>query len=151
MQPGVPQLAFRTDSQMIVTETPSEDNNVLRLVDLYAALRVVEVSDIDNPTELTSIVGGHPGSMILIYESGDPSDFTIYAWDEDVTSDDSPLVVKSSDGAWIAIAGKNNYYSTYFWQDGTTIGVKLKRDSIWVYFKPNSTYNGLSVDHIEAA
>lgn len=149
-QPGVSQIAVRTDSQMIVTEAPVEDDNILRLQDLRAAIWYIQVADIDNPTEIAAVEGAHVCSLLMAYEAGDPAKFTLYSWDPTVTSDNSPFVVVSGSGAWIAIAGENNYYD-YFWTDGTTVGFKLRRDNIWAYFKLNSSYNGLTIDHLENA
>lgn len=153
-QPGVPRVAIRTDSQMIVTEAPSEDENILRLKDLEEVLKVVEVADIDSPLELTTMQGAQDGSMILAFESGDPNSYTIYAWDNSVTSSNSPYVLLyDANSGWVAIAGKYNNLSgdNYFWVDGTTVGFKLRRDNVWAFFKLNSTYNGLTIDHLESA
>jgi hypothetical protein len=152
MQPGVPQLALRTDSQMIITQDPTDDENVVRLKDLDNAVRAVRVADIDNPVELTLYAGWNPGSLIVAYQDGDPNYFTLYAWDDTLSDGDSPYVIFVVDfnGGWVAIAGKNNYYTQYFWSEGDRTGIKMRRGNYWVYFQANSTYNGISVYKVES-
>jgi hypothetical protein len=153
-QPGVGIVALRTDSQLIVTQEPTDDNNVIRKTDLFQTIRTVRVADIDNPVELTLNSATNTGALLLAYQDGDPNEYTLYAWDLTLSSGDNPYVIYVTDfgGGWVAIAGKNSYFlkENYFWQEGNTIGFKLRRDNFWVYFKVNSSYNGLMIHKVES-
>ena len=57
--PGVTSHALVTDGQLIVEETPSEDNNVVRLIDLY-----------ENKTEVFTETGTIADDTIVAYAIG---------------------------------------------------------------------------------
>lgn len=70
----------------------------------------VSVTDIDDPsTELASESGAAVSDLIVVYEinGGTTADeHTIYAWDTETITANSPYIVSGSGGTWIAAGGK---------------------------------------------
>jgi hypothetical protein len=107
---GDPVEALRTDGQLRVAKPPGHPEHVTRLGDLLAVVMVLQVTDIDNPTELNSVSGDHQESIIIAYQPGTGADsHTIYCWDTNyVGSPDGKYVVAGSSGGWwVAVAGRN--------------------------------------------
>jgi len=108
---GVYQKALVSDKQMVITETPSADEHVLRLQDMAGrVLAPVAVSDIDDPSTELGALSGAAGVLVVVYQVGaDEDESTLYSWDSAVsTGVDVPFVVAGSSGFWIARAGKYN-------------------------------------------
>ena len=101
--------AITTNRQMIVTETPTGDDELIRLGDSNKRiLAPLSVTNIDDPsTELGAIVGT-AGALILVYQVDAATDeATLYEWEAANSGGaDIPHVVAGSSGFWIAVAGK---------------------------------------------
>ena len=106
---GETRHAIVTNCQMIVTEAPSGDDELMRLGDSNERiLAPLSVANIDDPsTELGAVVGT-VGVIILVYQiDGAMDERTLYEWETANTSGvDIPYVVAGSAGFWIATAGR---------------------------------------------
>lgn len=104
---------IRTEGQIYVEETPTEDYHVARLMDISAlVVTTVSVSSISDPsTELASHAGSQDGDIAIAYQPLAGSDsYTIYCWDSANTdSASSPYICAGSSGKWIAVGGKYVY------------------------------------------
>ena len=109
---GETRRSFVTDKQIYIDDSPTENEHVIRKVDIEKSVLVpIEVADIDDPSAELNILAGSIGTLLMVYEDkADTDEFTIYAWDDANTGgEDVPYVVDGSSGFWVAIAGK---YST---------------------------------------
>lgn len=101
--------AITTNRQLIVTEAPTDDNELMRLGDSNERiLAPLAVTNIDDPSIGLGAISGTVGVIILVYQIDAAIDEgTLYEW-EAANSDgaDIPYVVAGSSGFWIAIAGK---------------------------------------------
>lgn len=95
---------------------PSTDEDMVRLIDLLDSVgyvNTIEVSDINNPTELNSIAGpsGGTGTKLIITYAvySDVNLMTLYMWDSAASSGtDSPYVLAADGGGyWVALAGRH--------------------------------------------
>lgn len=111
---GVAKEGLRTTGQIRVEETATDDNHVPRFADMVSSitstinLTVLAVADIDDPsTELNAVAGSSFGKTKLVYEDGNPTLFTLYAWDPATDQVESvPHTVDASTGIWVAVAGR---------------------------------------------
>ena len=78
------------------------------LIKAAAIEATIEVADISSPTELGGFDASNLGTIVMVFEDnpGTPDKFTLYAWDDDSGSANSPYVVAGSTGYWVAIGGK---------------------------------------------
>ncbi len=101
--------SLTTNGQLRIEQAPVDSKEILRLEDITSKIfSPIAVVDIDNPTELGSLVG-EAGSLVIVYEvEANRNQVTLYSWDSaNGAGASSPYVV--SDGAtgfWVAIAGK---------------------------------------------
>ena len=98
-----------SNRQMLITEAPAGDGEIVRLIDLSdCILAPLSVVNIANPaTELGGKVGS-AGTLILAYQvKAGKDDATLYEWDAASTAGANiPYVVAGSSGFWNAIGGK---------------------------------------------
>ena len=108
---------FVTNGQILITEAPDNDYEVMRLGDTNKRiLNPLAVTDIDDPsTELGAKVG-IAGTLILVYQvKTTRNEATLYEWDDaDSGGADIPYVVAGSSGFWIAVGGKNKCSGSLF-------------------------------------
>jgi hypothetical protein len=107
--PGEGMHTLVTNHQMIVNESPSQNEHLMRLGDsnerLLAPMAVVNIAD---PSIELGAVGGTVGTMILIYQiDGGMDERTLYEWETaNVSGADIPYVIAGLTGFWIATAGR---------------------------------------------
>lgn len=103
--------------ELQASKTPTEDNDVLRKTEYdaldalitaagVAGIPVVAVADISTPTEMASVVGSAASPLRIARQVATPDVATLYLWDASAGSADSPRVVASTGGSWVAIAGR---------------------------------------------
>ena len=106
---GETRHAITTNRQMIITETPTGDDELMRLGDSNERLLApLAVSNIADPSTELGAISGSAGTMILVYQiDGGMDERTLYEWETANTSGaDIPYVVVGSTGFWIATAGR---------------------------------------------
>lgn len=170
--PALTMLPLRIEGQAMITEAPSADNHVVRKVDLTTTINKVEVANIDAPN-LTSYAGSQAGDLLIVWAPGNPSEYTIYAWDTEDPAEANPYVCAGDGGKWTAIGGKYSTCTQHFHlADGTSFSISfnailsfLIKKSVskpgltyvgltnengdMCYIYPNSTGNGIKVTTVE--
>ena len=67
----------------------------------------ITVADINNPTEIGAVIGSAANRFIIAVQTVAGNDIsTIYEWDTTGAVVNSPYVVASTGGAWVAIGGR---------------------------------------------
>jgi len=105
--------AIVTQGQMRVLGTPVSPYHVARKQEVDAvSMPSVAVLNINDPSpELLLKSGLQIGILLIAYQSvlGTVDPFTLYCWDDNIASNDSPYVVNGAGGGhWIAVGGKYN-------------------------------------------
>ena len=98
-----------SNRQMLITEAPTGDDEIIRLVDLSdCILTPLSVVNIANPAAELGGKAGSAGTLILAYQvKAGKDDATLYEWDAASTvGANVPYVVAGSSGFWNAIGGK---------------------------------------------
>jgi hypothetical protein len=101
--------AIVTNRQMLITEAPSSNDELMRLGDsnerILAPLAVANIAD---PSIELGAVAGTAGVIILVYQVDAATDeATLYEWEAANSGGaDIPYVVVGSSGFWVAVAGK---------------------------------------------
>jgi hypothetical protein len=96
------------------TAPPVASDDVVRLIDM-GILYPITVADINNPTELASIVGSN-GILVLAYKvvaATGLNEYTLYTYDASGPALNIPYVVDAAgagDERWIAVGGKYNIF-----------------------------------------
>lgn len=106
------EMAAVVGPKVRVTETPTADTDTFRLIDANGRiLQSLEVADINNPTELSTVDGASEGTLLVAYQiRNDVNLVTFYTYDLNVPSgSNSPFVVDAltSGARWVAIGGYN--------------------------------------------
>lgn len=125
---GLDRTAFATQGQLYVATSPTEDQHVLRKIDIGGLeLAALSVTDIDAPTELASL-SGSASTMLLAYQTQAGANlWTLYSWDSDGVAD-SPWVVAGSSGYWVAIGGRYSRGVSRFGSGGNYIDIQADGD-----------------------
>lgn len=96
--------------------------------DAGSSIMATSVANIDDPsTELASVSGSAAGDLGIVYEINGGSvadEYTLYAWDTESLTANSPYIVSGSGGTWIAIGGK--YTNSDINSDGNVLGDNLQ-------------------------
>ena len=105
--------ALITQGQIRVLGSPISPYHVARKLDVDAvSMPAVSVPNINNPSpELLLKSGLQIGILLIAYQSvlGTVDPFTLYCWDDNIISNDSPYVVNGAGGGhWVAVGGKYN-------------------------------------------
>lgn len=124
---------------------PRVDSDAVRRLDLKNVHKIVEVADITNPTELNDL-SSNAGASVIAFEqmAGDYNRVTIYSYDTDGPSVNSPYVVDaegSSTERWVAVGGLYRA-GTLNLRPGTTTEAPLK-------FKAGTNVSGAEAGAVE--
>lgn len=98
-----------SNRQMLITEAPTGDEEIIRLTDIDGRLLTpLSVANIDDPSTELGGKAGVAGALILVYQvKAGRDEATLYEWDVASTAGvDIPYVVAGSSGFWNAIGGK---------------------------------------------
>lgn len=100
--------AFRTEGQIEIDEEPTEDTHGVRLIDVDSIVGIVNVADIDDPSSELSTKGAvRNGALLVVYESGTPNEYALYAFDTTAGGTDVPTICEGDGGYWICIVGEH--------------------------------------------
>lgn len=93
---------------------PLGDSGNVTAADIARA-QVVGVANITSPTELGSIVGSVEGELRLAVQivGGGNNFMTLYQWDIAGAVANSPYVVASTGGSWVAVSGRYSGVSSF--------------------------------------